>query len=287
MSAVRRSALARLGAVAVAVAALVCPAGPAYATTEPLPPGSRALTVVAGPHTARPSSDGTICYFGACYNYVAGRQYADASGAEVTMRVARPELDPSDPAAHSLQELAVQSADGSQIVEVGWTVDRGLNGDPAPHLFIYHWVDGNTSCYNGCGFVRTSRDVVPGMRLDATSLATLRINHAGDRWRLSLDGHVFGYFPDALWGGRFTRLGLVQAFGEVASTDVPTCNDMGAGRYAGGPRSSVIRDFRLLDSTTPVGLSILVTSPQWYTSADETSTSFHLGGPGSGTCSAA
>lgn len=280
-------ALAVLSACAVA---LVCLAVPSTASTAPLPPGSRALTVSAaaasGDRAARPG-DGTICYYGACYNYVAGRQYADASGAEVTMRIARPELDQADRDGHSLQELAVQSADGTQIVEVGWTVDRGLNGDAAPHLFVYHWVDGATSCYNGCGFVPTSGRVRAGMRLPAGTLVTLRINHAADRWRISVDGSVFGYFPDTLWGGRFTRLGLVQAFGEVASTSVPTCNDMGTGHYAGARRASVIERFRLLDSTTPIGLSMLVTSPRWYTAAAETPTSFRLGGPGDGACTAA
>lgn len=50
----------------------------------------------------------------------------------------------------------VQSEDGRHIVEVGWTVDRELNGDAQPHLFVYHWVDGQATCYNGCGFVQYS-----------------------------------------------------------------------------------------------------------------------------------
>lgn len=45
----------------------------------------------------------------------------------------RPYLAPGD--YHSLAELAVQTADFRQTIEVGWTVDRGLDGDDLPHLF--------------------------------------------------------------------------------------------------------------------------------------------------------
>jgi hypothetical protein len=230
------------------------------------------------------SVDGSICYFGACYNYVAGRQYADASGASVDLWRARPELDASDIRAHSLHELAVQSADGLQIVEIGWTLDQGLNGDRVPHLFVFHWVDGAPTCYNGCGFVETSSDVTPGMRMPSGGTSRFQINHVADRWEFSLDGIMLGYFPDSLWAGRFTRLGLVQAFGEVASTTTSRCSDMGTGRFASSPASSRITDFSLLDSTTPTNLSMLVTSPDWYTSGSETRFSFRLGGPGSGPC---
>ena len=77
----------------------------------PLPPGS--LPLADAPRSRAVAVDpGSICYFGACYDYVAGRQYADVSGAAVRLHVARPEIDPRDADAHSLHELAVQSVEG-------------------------------------------------------------------------------------------------------------------------------------------------------------------------------
>lgn len=280
-----------------AMVALAAVSAAARATSAPRPPGSAALTRPAplAPATpavpsVAPAVDSPICFFGACFSYVAGRQFAFASGASVQLWEARPEIDPNDiPNEHSLQELAVESVDGLQIVEIGWTVDKGLNGDLAPHLFIFHWVDGIPTCYNGCGFVHTSTAVTPGMKLPSGHLGTFQIDHVGDRWELSLDGTMFGYFPDSLWGTSvFTQPLLIQAFGEVASTSAPTCNDMGTGKFAESPASSEISGFKLLGSTTPVDITapgfLLVTSPDWYTASDATPTSLRLGGPGSGAC---
>lgn len=296
---VRRSRrLVRL-VLAVAAAALLAVLGSTTAaagpSAAPLPPGSMALAVDAPPAVAgvTPPADGSICYFGACYNYVAGRQYAwYATGASVKLWRARPNLDPADANSHSLQELAVQSVDQLQIVEVGWTVDRSLNGDTAPHLFVYHWVDGIPTCYNGCGFVQTSTRVVPGEKLSSGAFSTFRIEHVGDEWQISLDGTMFGYFPDSLWGGStFTQPLLIQAFGEVASTSTPTCNQMGTGQYAESPASSAIEDFTLLGPTvSPTDLFApgfeFVTNPQWYDDSHLQPTGFWLGGPGSGRCGA-
>ncbi|HET7046181.1 MAG TPA: neprosin family prolyl endopeptidase [Gaiellaceae bacterium] len=295
----RRPRLARL-ALATAAASLLAifASTAAAAAPAPLPPGSLALALAAQgspPAPARaddgvtPAADGSICYFGACYNYVAGRQYAwYATGASVRLWRGRPGLDPADANSHSLQELAVQSVDGLQIVEIGWTVDRSLNGDDAPHLFVYHWIDGIPTCYDACGFVQTSTATVPGMKLPSGAFSTFRIEHVGDRWQLSLDGTTFGYFPDALWGGTaFTQPLLIQAFGEVASTSTPTCNQMGTGKYADSPASSAITGFTLLGPTpTPVDLApaLLVTTPEWYDASRVAPDGFWLGGPGSGRC---
>jgi hypothetical protein len=200
------------------------------------------------------------------------------------MYQARPELDRADVDGHSLQELAVQSADGSQIVEVGWTVDRGLNGDAHPHLFVYHWVSGQESCYNGCGFVPTSRIVKAGMRLRENSAGVFSIENRHGDWWISYDGLPIGYFPGSLWDGTFTRLGLVQTFGEVAAKAAPTCTDMGDGDLGQSPRSSWIAGFRLYGASAHPSLEVLSSSPDWYRQGRVHATSFHLGGPGSGRC---
>src|SRR5882757_10989357 len=101
--------LRRVAAIAVtAVALATVLSGTEAAARTPIAP--------VPPGTLAPASDGSICWYGACYDYVNGRQRVDAGGASVVMYQARPELDPADGDAHSLQELAVQSADGTQIV---------------------------------------------------------------------------------------------------------------------------------------------------------------------------
>jgi hypothetical protein len=61
------------------------------------------------------------------------------AGAGAMMKQGDPGLAAGD--AHSLGELAVQSADGRQIVEIGWHVDPLVNEDLHPRLFIFHWAD--------------------------------------------------------------------------------------------------------------------------------------------------
>ena len=209
----------------------------------------------------------------------------------------RPNLDPADPEAHSLQELAIQSPGLDQIVEIGWTVDRSLNGDIAPHLFVFHWVDGEPTCYNGCGFVQTPTRIVPGMELPSGGFSTFQIEHndVDRRWEFSLDGTMFGYFPDSLWSGSSDpdwgttfRLRFFQTFGEVASiTSSPPCNQMGTGKFAESPASSAISGFTLLGPTpTEEDLFmpgfLLQTTPEWYNIDRVTPTGFWLGGPGAG-----
>ena len=69
---------------------------------------------------------------------------------------------------HTLAEISVESADLRQIVEVGWTVDRGVNGDSLPHLFVFHWVNGAPTCYYGCGFVPVQSPWSPGSPVSVT-----------------------------------------------------------------------------------------------------------------------
>src|SRR5690348_149924 len=65
-------------AAAALLAVLLSTAAVAAPGAAPLAPGSLALALGAPPAVAgvTPPADGSICYFGACYNYVAGRQYA-------------------------------------------------------------------------------------------------------------------------------------------------------------------------------------------------------------------
>jgi hypothetical protein len=236
------------------------------------------------PHAALATAAGPICWFGACYDYVTGRQSTDAAGASIRMLQSAPAVKPGDTSSHSLQELAVQSADQKSTVEIGWTVDLGLNGDTRPHLFVYHWVDGQESCYNGCGFVQVDDEVRPGMALTAGEAGSYAIENLGGDWWVFYDHTAVGYFPGSLWGGGYTRTQLISAFGEVAHAAGSTCEAMGDGRLGSAPGAGWIAGFQLLDSADPARLTVKATSPDLYDAGAVTARSFRLGGPGSGAC---
>lgn len=212
------------------------------------------------------------------FTYVYGAQSVATDGASVSIQQASPTLAGGD--YHSLAELAVQSADGNQIVEIGWTVDRGLNGDSQPHLFVYHWVDRQTSCYNGCGFVTTSGSIHAGDPVAGGQTGQYKIVHANGQWQTWYDGTEVGYFPDSLWDGRYTRAGLVQAFGEVASAGSTPCTDMGNGTFGSASGSTRISGYSLIHGAGGAGFGVNDSNSSWYDHGAATGTSFRFGGPG-------
>lgn len=169
---------------------------------------------------------------------------------------------------HSLWEVSAQNDSTTpglkNTVEVGWNVDMNVNGDLNTHLFVYHWVNGSTSCYNGCGWVDNPTEAVNA----GTTLATTASGASptvfyeykiGRANSVKCDGvapvqttatlgwfvyqqnvgstRIIGCFPDKLWvdaGETFTKVNLVQAFQEVASTDDHPCTDKGSGVFSPG-----------------------------------------------------
>jgi hypothetical protein len=180
---------------------------------------------VAGAAQAKAAAAGDV-YF----HYAVGSQAAETDGTWANLTIAKPELADGD--FHTLAELAVQSADGQQIVEVGWHVDRAVNGDSDPHLFVFHWKNREPGCYNGCGFTMYSKTVKPGDTLPVGTQKRFGIQHSGGVWWIAYDSEWIGYFPDTLWEGKYTRGGLVQWFGEVAAASEKPCTDMGNGAPA-------------------------------------------------------
>jgi len=53
-------------------------------------------------------------------------------------------------------------------------------------------------------------------------LAKFSIAFANDRWNLALDGKTFGFYAESWWNGAFTKVGKIQAYGEVESTSKTT-----------------------------------------------------------------
>lgn len=202
-----------------------------------------------------------------CYWYDNGSETITTgtipTSASASLTVWKPTLSASG--IHSLAELAVSDAAQTQIVEVGWTVDAGVCGSIAnsPCLFVYHWVNGASTCYNGCGWSDNAANTTlnAGSKLNASvsggTTITLRtsLEHlasptgvcgvaSGGVWGVKAyystgTSAYIGCFPDTLWSGAvppatFTTAPKVSAFGEVATNTTGTPTDqMGSGVCGG------------------------------------------------------
>jgi Neprosin len=210
------------------------------------------------------------------YTYGVAKQSAVTSGAAATMTIARPKVEPED--WHSLAEIAVQSADGAQAIEVGWTVDRLINGDDEPHLFVFNWVDNGPKCYNECGFTPAKgASIKPGAALPSGVSRNFGVQHIGDAWWIAYDTEWIGMFPDDNWDGGFTQSGLVQFFGEVAASTTTSCTQMGTGAQpdtAGAARFSSV----VYVDGPPVALNVKPNA-DLYGTARVSDRTFRYGGP--------
>jgi uncharacterized protein (TIGR03382 family) len=218
---------------------------------------------------------------GVTFHYAGVLEAVPALGASGQWAQFQPTVTAAD--AHSLAEMAVESADGMQIVEVGWTVDPGLNGDALPHLFVFHWVDGVAGCYNGCGWQQVSRTRYPGMIVALTSEPQQAIyQFFNSAWWVWYQSEWIGFFPASLWGGDFASAGLIQWFGEVAGVAEPG-SQMGDGLLPSQTGAAFMTNLQVEDasgdsqtaSLSPSGL----TDPAAY-GLTVTDAGFLFGGPG-------
>jgi hypothetical protein len=213
------------------------------------------------------------------YLYNVGSQAAETDGIYANLTVGKPALAKND--YHTLTELALQSADGQQIVEVGWTVDRVVNGDDDPHLFVFHWINRKPTCYNACGFVPYSKNVTAGATLTYDVTKKFGIQYFNNAWWIAYDTEWIGYFPEALWndeGIKFSRSGLVQVFGEVASTTTKPCSEMGNGQTPDKSTAARAASISYLNGP-PEAMNVRSTSDVYAVNPLTTRT-FRFGGPG-------
>src|SRR5579859_1783388 len=219
------------------------------------------------------------------YLYADGQQ-AVSSGIGLAGQLTEPDPIVSPLDYHSLGEITAESGDGLQIVELGWTVDRALNGDSLPHLFIYHWVNGAPTCYNGCGFVQVSKKTTPGMAVQVTTAThEYAIRHGKGGWWMEYAGDWFGYFPDSIWSSQgitFTQEGAAQWFGEV-SQSANNHTQMGDGIFGSSPGSSMMNNLQIIVTMghrNPAAAQEYVTNVSCYDLGSFTGHSFNFGGPG-------
>jgi hypothetical protein len=216
------------------------------------------------------------------YLYAGTYQYKQALGAFGNATQHAPYLATSD--AHTLFEIAAQDSSLNQIVEVGWTVDRAVNGDALPHLFVFHWINGVPQCYNGCGWVQVSATRYPGMTVQATNTPQgYGIQYYNGNWWVYYQGESIGYFPGSRWGGTYTQMGLAQWFGEVAASNTAPGTDMGNGLFGTASGAATVNNLYFLlpnGTSTWASVSSNVTHPSLYNVGSLTTTSFKYGGPG-------
>jgi hypothetical protein len=250
---------------------------PAAAATTPAP----AATV--------PDSGGREVDF----SYGLARQVADVDGFYSSLTISKPALAKED--YHTLAELALESADSNQIVEIGWNVDRSVNGDEDPHLFVYHWINNKSTCYNACGFVQFSPNVKPGDTLNYGAIKKFGIQYFNGSWWVAFDSEWIGYFPEQLWndqGVKFSKGGFQQVFGEVASSSTTPCaTQMGLGLVplpkidpdTGLPTtkvdsSALVTSMGFLNGP-PLAMEVKATNPSVYNVQSLNSKTFRYGGP--------
>lgn len=242
------------------------------AKKAPLPAVSS--TTAAGTGCAPYATNLYYCHAGAF-------QSVTSDGAYMSTPVQSPTVTANDN--HSLAELAVESADGKQIIEIGWRIYRP--DGPTPRLFIYHWVNGQGTCYNsGCGFVPSgSSGITPGMALTPSSTPVqFAIEYFQGNWWYGYNGTWFGYLPGTLWTSpTYTKAGLVQIFGEVSSTVARPCTDMGNGYLGTNTSAAAVTGVGYYNGTTAANLSRgTVDDSTLYDSQVTSTTSFRYGGPG-------
>lgn len=152
-------------------------------------------------------------------------------------------------AGHSIYQMWLTAGSPLQSAEAGWTVDQGLNGNLAPHLFTYFTTNGytrdgdNLGGYNSLqkGWVQSSTTGFPGMQLVSSS-----IDHYVNRydmlfmlwqgnWWFKIENEWLGYYPASLYGsgGMASNATWLAFGGEVysgLSDPTQTNSQMGSGR---------------------------------------------------------
>jgi hypothetical protein len=266
--------------------AALSPAGPAAAVK-----GYPGKTV----NSTRSLLGGPYFFYGIARQVLAAGESATSLAAN--LHVQNTYLDTTNDA-HTLGELAVQSHDSKQIVEVGWNRDDAVCGAGNTCLFVFRWKDGVPTCYNLCAggaFVEyaaacsVAGTICAGDNLSPHFNTTKRfqIIHSGSAWWIAYDGHWIGYYPDTV-NPTFTSGGLFQVFYEVATKatgDNTPCTDMGNGRDGATDLSAARMGSISMTGTAPGAIANNFTastqpSTAVYTATALSATTTRAGGPG-------
>jgi hypothetical protein len=162
--------------------------------------------------------------------HVSAGGWTSVAGAGALLEQYRPYLSTNDDL--SLAQMALHDGSAGHRIEFGWAVSPLVGAhDYEPHVFTFIAVGGVAKCWNGCGWQQISATHFPGMNTPTNGSADdYAVVHWQGNWWLSYQGVWMGFFPDSVWGGGFTQIGLAQWFGEVATFNTPPCSAMGNGR---------------------------------------------------------
>jgi len=227
---------------------------------------------------------------GACYYYASSGARRSADGAGMAITVHRPGYTNNAGAGHTLVELSVQGgpSDG-HIAEVGWIVSTDMHHDADPHIFVFHWINWNGTCYNGCGWQQVSNKYYPGQNISSLIGKEVYIGYVfyNGNWWAWFDDQWIGYFPGSLWQNSFTKSTLMQWFGEVATTNgAPKNIQMGDGLLPPPPTAARITTLCDVDAKSWIcairDQQVLAppTAPAFYDIARVGFGSARYGGPG-------
>ncbi|HXR49404.1 MAG TPA: neprosin family prolyl endopeptidase [Verrucomicrobiae bacterium] len=250
----------------------------AVATTQPHKTPSISTPVVGG--GAAPITIPVYTTSGYNYYYAGARQFVNNEGASITFPIERPSVGQSGGSQnHSLMELAMEDNNYS-TVEIGWIVDGPQFGDTLPHLFVYHFSNHATTCYNGCGFVQVSRTNYAGEALAAGTSATFKAVFSNNQWQVFYNGDEVGYFPLSSYSDNFTTATIVQVYGEVSTTG-NMCIQMGNGIAGNAPGAARLSNFSLIGASASPNLSPYQTASSPYSYGSASYNGVSIGGPGS------
>lgn len=133
-----------------------------------------------------------------CYYYAGGSDSRKDQGGGLTTTIKKPVVVGPG---HSLEEMSVQGGPGNgNIVEIGSSVSHDQFGDSDPHLFVFHWISWNPTCYS-CNWQQWSNTYYPGMDLSSLaghSVYNGYVYYRGNWWGWFNDQWV-GYFPGSQW----------------------------------------------------------------------------------------
>lgn len=169
----------------------------------------------------------------ACFYYASSGVQKSDDGGGMTISVDSPAYINPGAQGHTLNEISVQGGPkNGDIVELGWLISTDQNGDSDPHIFVFHWINWNGTCYDACGWQQFSSKYYPGQNVSALKGREVYVGYVfyQGNWWAWFDNQWLGYFPGSLWQNGYTKVTLIQWFGEVAtSSSAPPQIQMGDG----------------------------------------------------------
>jgi hypothetical protein len=209
-------------------------------------------------------------------------QQVSADGTFVHVTVANPHVASGD--IFTDAQVLVSSADGKQIVVVGWIVDHQLFNDSRTHLFADISVNGQFLPFDSDYQSVPGSCQQPGTVLRPGGQEAIAIlQHAGNWW-VGFGGRWCGRFSDTLWHGKFTKAGLIEWAGAVAVATSRPCTQMGDGKAAASRSAAGFSRIGLYTSPNGKAASprfvLFADDSRLYSASKVSRTAFRFGGGG-------